>query len=162
MHKEAWQHVYVGIRHMHREHFIFSNPTCALRAPLVEQPVQPCFYLCRGNAGVAQNPGDTTETSLTFSRSNHDEHNAYMCHDTGIPERRIFRLLFLLFVFLRFVPIFYEHFDATMQKFLVSLCQDTAHTSVLECLVVPLTPFLGRGSVALVCDFELGPIKDDF
>ena len=36
MHKEAWQCVYVGIRHMHREHFIFSHPTCALRAPFVE------------------------------------------------------------------------------------------------------------------------------
>ena len=36
MHKEAWQRVHVGIRHMHREHFIFSNPTCALRAPFVE------------------------------------------------------------------------------------------------------------------------------
>ena len=30
MHKEAWQRVYVGIRHMHREHFIISNPTCAV------------------------------------------------------------------------------------------------------------------------------------
>ena len=56
MHKEAWQRVYVGIRHMHREHFIFSNPTCALRAPFVEHTFQPCFYLCRGNAGVPQPP----------------------------------------------------------------------------------------------------------
>ena len=71
-------------------------------------------------------------------------------------------MLFLLFVFLRFVPMFYKNFDATMQKFLVSLSQGTAHTSLLECLVVPLTPFLGRGSVALVCDFEFGPINDDF
>ena len=45
MHKEAWQRVYVGIRHMHREHFIFCNPTCALRAPFVEHTFQPCFYL---------------------------------------------------------------------------------------------------------------------
>ena len=65
MHKEAWQRVYVGIRHMHREHFIFSNPMCALRAPFVEHTFQPCFYLCRGNAGVAQPPGDTTETMHT-------------------------------------------------------------------------------------------------
>ena len=66
MHKEVWQRVYVGIRHMHREHFIFSNPTCALRAPFVEHTFQPCFCLCRGNAGVARPPGDTTETTLTF------------------------------------------------------------------------------------------------
>ena len=49
MHKKAWQRVYVG-------NFIFSNPTCALRAPFVEHTFQPCFYLCRGNAGVAQPP----------------------------------------------------------------------------------------------------------
>ena len=66
-----------------------------------------------------------------------------MCHDSGIPERRIFRLFFFLFVFLRFVPMFYENFDATMQKFLVSHYQGMAHTSLLECLLVPLTPFLG-------------------
>ena len=54
MHMEAWQRVYVGIWHMHREHFVFSNPTCALRAPFVEHTLQPCFYLCRGNAGVTQ------------------------------------------------------------------------------------------------------------
>ena len=66
MHKEAWQRVYVGIRHMHREHFIFSNPTCALRALFVEHTFQPCFYLYRGNAGVAQPPRDTAETTLTF------------------------------------------------------------------------------------------------
>ena len=36
MHKEAWQRVYAGIWHMHREHFVFFNPTCALRAPFVE------------------------------------------------------------------------------------------------------------------------------
>ena len=66
MHKEAWQRVYVGIRHMHRKHLIFSNPTCALRAPFVKHTSQPRFYLCRGNAGVAQPPGDTTEITLTF------------------------------------------------------------------------------------------------
>ena len=47
MHKEAWQRMYVGIRHMHREHFIFSNPTCALRAPFVEHTFHFCFDLCR-------------------------------------------------------------------------------------------------------------------
>ena len=66
MPKEACQRVYVRIRHMHCEHFVFSNPTCALRAPFVEHTFQPCFYLCRGNAGVAQPPGCTAETTLTF------------------------------------------------------------------------------------------------
>ena len=71
-------------------------------------------------------------------------------------ERQIFRLLFLLFVFLRFVPMFYKRFDATMQKFLVSLCQGTAHTSLLECLVVPLTPFLGAAMLPLSATLSLG------
>ena len=66
MHKEVWQRVYVGIRHMHREHFVFSKPTCALRAPFVVHTLQPCFYLCRRNAGVAPPHEDTTETALTF------------------------------------------------------------------------------------------------
>ena len=62
MHKEAWQHVYVAIRHMHREHFVFSNPTCALRAPFVEHTLQPCFYLAGGMQGSPKPPG----TTLTF------------------------------------------------------------------------------------------------
>ena len=66
MHKEAWQRVYVGIWHMHREHFIFSSPTCALRAPFVEHTFQPCFYLCRGNAGDAPPSRNTARRTLTF------------------------------------------------------------------------------------------------
>ena len=66
MQKKAWQRVYVRIRHMHREHFIFFNPTCALRAAFIEHTFPPCFYLCRGNAEVAQPPEDTTETTLTL------------------------------------------------------------------------------------------------
>ena len=141
---------------MHRKHFLFSNPTCALRAPFVQHTFQPCFYLCRGNAGDAQPPRNTTGTTLTFQRNNHDEHDAYVCHDTGIPERRIFRLLFFLFVFLRFVPMFYKRFDATMQKTLVSRYRGTAHTSLLECLVVPLTPFLGAALLRLSATLSLG------
>ena len=79
-----------------------------------------------------------------------------MCHDTGIPERRHSRLLFFLFVFLRFVPMFYNHFDATMQKFLVSHYQGMAHTSLLECLVVPLTPFLGAPLLRVSATLSLG------
>ena len=79
-----------------------------------------------------------------------------MCHDTGIRERRIFRLLFFLFVFLRFVPMFYKTFDATMQKFLVSHYEGMAHTSLLECLVVPLTPFVGAALLRLSATLSLG------
>ena len=79
-----------------------------------------------------------------------------MCHDTGIPERGIFCLLFFLFVFLRFVPMFYKSFDATMQKVLVSHYQGMAHTSLLECLVVPLTPFLAAALLRLSATLSLG------
>ena len=47
-------------------------------------------------------------------------------------------------------------FDATMQEFLVSLCQGTAHTSLLEWLVVPLTPFLGAALLRLSATLSLG------
>ena len=85
-----------------------------------------------------------------------------MCHDTGIPERRIFRLLFFLFVFLRFVPMFYKNFDATMQKFLVSHYQGMAQNLSTRVPCSAVNPFSGRGSVALVCDFEFGPVNADF
>ena len=52
--------------------------------------------------------------------------------------------------------MFYKNFDATMQKFLVSLCQGTAHTSLLECLVVPLTLFLGAALLRLSATLSLG------
>ena len=52
--------------------------------------------------------------------------------------------------------MFYTNFDATMQKFLVSLCQSTAHTSLLECLVVALTPFLGAALLQLSVTLSLG------
>ena len=52
--------------------------------------------------------------------------------------------------------MFYKNFDATMQNFLVSRCQGTAHTSLLECLVVPLTPFLGAALLRLSATLRLG------
>ena len=52
--------------------------------------------------------------------------------------------------------MFYKSFDATMQKCLVSLCQGTAHTSLLQCLVVPLTPLLGAALLRLSGTLSLG------
>ena len=51
--------------------------------------------------------------------------------------------------------MFYKDFDATMQKFLVSPCQGTVHTSLLQCLVVPLTPFLGAALLRLSATLSL-------
>ena len=41
------QRVNPQIRHMHREHSAYSNPTCALRAPVVWHPFDSLFYPCR-------------------------------------------------------------------------------------------------------------------
>ena len=50
----------------------------------------------------------------------------------------------------------YKNFDAIMQKSLVSHCQGTAHTSLLECLLVLLTPFLGAALLRLAATLSLG------
>ena len=52
--------------------------------------------------------------------------------------------------------MFYKRFDANMQQFLVPLCQGTAHTSLPECLVVPLIPFLGAALLRLSATLSLG------
>ena len=68
----------------------------------------------------------------------------------------MFRQLFFMFVLSRFVPMFYKNFDATMQKCLVSHYQGTAHTSLLEWLVVPLTPYLGAAPLRLSATLSFG------
>ena len=44
---KAPQRVDASIRHMHREHSAYSNPTCALRAPFASHTFRSCFDLCR-------------------------------------------------------------------------------------------------------------------
>ena len=104
-----------------------------------------------GNVCMSESSTCIASTSSSLTLRAH-----YVHHSSSIPERRIFCLLFLLFVFLRFVPMFYKRFDATTHKFLVSLCQGTARTSLLECLVVPLTPFLGAAMLRLSATLSLG------
>ena len=41
------QRVNASIRHMHREHSAYSNPTCALRAPFASHTFHSCSDLCR-------------------------------------------------------------------------------------------------------------------
>ena len=50
--------MYVGIRHMHREHFIFSIPTCAQRAPFVEDTFN-LVFTCAGGMQELPNPPET-------------------------------------------------------------------------------------------------------
>ena len=44
---KASQRVNASIRHMHREHSAYSDPTCALRAPFASHTFHSCFDLCR-------------------------------------------------------------------------------------------------------------------
>ena len=53
---KATQHVNASIKHMHREHSAYSNPTCALRAPLASHTFHSCFDLCRAKEMSARTP----------------------------------------------------------------------------------------------------------
>ena len=53
---KASQRVNASIRHMHREHSAYSNPTCALRAPFVSHTLHSCFDLCRAKEMSARTP----------------------------------------------------------------------------------------------------------
>ena len=44
---KASQRVTASIRHMHRKHSAYSNPTCALRAPFASHTFHSYFDLCR-------------------------------------------------------------------------------------------------------------------
>ena len=60
------QRVNASIRHMHREHSAYSNPTCALRAPIASHTFHSCFDLCRAERGEPEPPTNTALTTLTF------------------------------------------------------------------------------------------------
>ena len=53
---KASQRVNASIRHMHRKHSAYSNPTCALRAPFASHTFHSCFDLCRAKEMSARTP----------------------------------------------------------------------------------------------------------
>ena len=53
---KATQRVNASIRHMHRKHSAYSNPTCALRAPFASHTFHSCFDLCRAKERSTQTP----------------------------------------------------------------------------------------------------------
>ena len=55
---KASQRVEASIRHMHREHSAYSNPTCALRAPFASHTFHSCFYLCRAREMNTRPPNE--------------------------------------------------------------------------------------------------------
>ena len=55
---KATQRVNACIRHMHREHSAYSNPTCALRALFASHTFHFCFDLCRGEEMSARTPNE--------------------------------------------------------------------------------------------------------
>ena len=56
--REVPQHVNAYIRHVHREHSAYSNPTCALHAPFVLPTFHVRFDLCRAREVNAQTPNE--------------------------------------------------------------------------------------------------------
>ena len=55
---KAPQRVNASIRHMHREHSAYSNPTCALRAPFASHTFHSCFDLCRAKERSTRTPSE--------------------------------------------------------------------------------------------------------
>ena len=55
---KAPQRVSASIRHMHREHSAYSNPTRALRAPLASHTFHSCFDLCTARERSTQTPNE--------------------------------------------------------------------------------------------------------
>ena len=55
---KAPQRVNASIRHMHREHSAYSNPTCALRAPIASHTFHSCFELCRARERSTRTPSE--------------------------------------------------------------------------------------------------------
>ena len=53
---KAPQRVTASIRHMHREHSAYSNPTCALRAPFTSHTFHSCSDLCRARERSTRTP----------------------------------------------------------------------------------------------------------
>ena len=55
---KATQRVNASIRHMHRKHSAYSNPTCALRAPFASHTFHLCFDLCRAKERSTRTPNE--------------------------------------------------------------------------------------------------------
>ena len=66
------------IRHMHREHGGYTNPTCAMRAPFVSHTFHSRFDLCRARGLTPEPPTNASVTTLEVSRNNHHNRNACM------------------------------------------------------------------------------------
>ena len=52
------QRVNALIRHMHREHSAYSNPTCALRALFASHTFPSCFDLCKAGERRIRTPNE--------------------------------------------------------------------------------------------------------
>ena len=52
------QRVNASIRHMHREHSAYTNPTCALCAPFARHTFHSCSDLCRAKERSTRTPNE--------------------------------------------------------------------------------------------------------
>ena len=68
---KAKQRVNASIRHMHREHSAYSNPTCALRAPFASHTFHSCFDLCTAKERSTQTPNEYSGDKATSTNAMH-------------------------------------------------------------------------------------------
>ena len=73
---KATQRVNARIRHMHREHSAYSNPTCALRARFASHTFHFCFDLCRAKEVSARTPNEHSRDNPKVLQSNQHKRNA--------------------------------------------------------------------------------------
>ena len=64
---KAPQRVNARIRHMHREHSAYSNPTCAPRALFVWHICDSLFYLCRARRVRTHTPNERSGDNPSMS-----------------------------------------------------------------------------------------------
>ena len=76
---KAPQCVNASIRHMHRKHSAYSNPTCALRAPFTSHTSHSCFDLCRAKG----------KSTLTRNEHSVDNPNVLTKQPTGTQCMRV-------------------------------------------------------------------------
>ena len=58
---KATQGVNASIKHMHREHGAYTNPTCALRARFASHTFHSCFDLCRAKERGTRTPNEHSD-----------------------------------------------------------------------------------------------------
>ena len=66
---KAQRRVNASIRHMHRGHGAYFNPTCTLRAPFIWHTCDSPFYLCKASTNRMYHPNKPNNPSILTKRT---------------------------------------------------------------------------------------------